>query len=78
IQQILREPSIRFQNATQPMIFEVLPELERIMGELDNLSQDEAAPGIIRVAARSGYTTAIKYHKLLLECEVYEISIGKL
>ena len=75
--QIFKDISDRFSQAEVPLAYEVIPMLEGLEHELQNLQNDCEVPDMIRIAAQAALIMVGKYYALTDDCEVYRISISE-
>ncbi|KAJ6619310.1 hypothetical protein B0H10DRAFT_1793912 [Mycena sp. CBHHK59/15] len=73
--EIFKDLTRLFSQAEVPLIYEVIPMLERLEEELTNVRDDPNLPTVIRIAAVAGLLVVGKYYALTDDAEVYRIAI---
>ena len=68
----------RFSQAEVPLVYEVIPMLERLEHSMVKVRDASTEPAVIRIAAEAALTMNGKYYALTDDNEVYHITIGKL
>ena len=68
----------QFSQAEVPLVYEVIPMLERLEHSMVKVREAYSEPAVIRIAAEAALTMIGKYYALTDDNEVYRIAIGKL
>jgi len=75
--QIFEKISKRFSQAEVPLVYEVLPMLARLRRDLQQMSDNDGLPNVIRIAAIAGLLVLDKYDARLQDTEIYRIALGR-
>jgi hypothetical protein len=68
---IVKDISDRFSQAKVPLAYEVIPMLEGLEHELQNLQNDCEVLDVVRIAAQAVLIMVGKSYALTDDCEVY-------
>jgi hypothetical protein len=66
-----------FSKANVPLIYEVIPMLEKLEHALDRIYNAKDEPPVVRIAAQAALQVVGKYYALTDDNEVYRIAISK-
>ena len=66
----------QFSQAEVPLVYEVIPMLERLEHSIVKVRDAYSEPAVIHIAAEAAHTMIGKYYALTDDNEVYQIAIG--